>query len=216
MSNAAAVTPAKPATTFLRAAPSLLERFRALPAANVGDAMERLGVIDPAIHAVWPGARLVGSAFTVWTRSGDNLVVHQAIDLAAPGDVIVVNGGGDASRALVGELMGTRAKVRGLAGYVIDGAIRDAMDLGAMALPVFARGSSPAGPYKNGPGKLLTAIAVGGVCVRPGDVLVADGDGVVVVPLEEAEDVLTRAEEIHRTEAAKRASYLRTTGRGGS
>lgn len=208
ISNATAATP-RPDTTFPRAAPALLGRLRALPVANIGDAMERLGIIDPGIHAMWPGARLVGSAFTVWTRSGDNLFVHQAIDLASAGDVIVVNGGGDASRALVGELMGTRAKVRDLAGYVIDGAVRDAKDLGAMALPVFARGSSPAGPYKNGPGKLLVPIAVGGVCVRPGDVLVGDDDGVVVVPLEEAEDVVARAEEIHRNEAVKRASYVK-------
>ena len=141
----------------------------------------------------------------------DNLHLHSAIDLAAPGDVIVVNGGGDTSRALIGELMGTRAKVRGLGGFVIDGAVRDAADLGEMGMPVFARAVTPAGPYKNGPGRLLVPVALGGVCVSPGDIVLGDGDGVAVVPLAQAADVADRAEEIHRTETAKRAGY--TSGR---
>ncbi len=210
-SNALPTIPISPeALAFKRADRDLIERFRVLPVANIGDAMDRLGIVDPAIHPVWTGARMAGSAFTVWTRSGDNVVIHQALDIASPGDVLAVNGGGDVSRALFGELMGVRAKVRGLEGIVIDGAVRDAADLGNLGLPVFARGTSPAGPYKNGPGRLLTSIALGGVAVRPGDVLVGDGDGLVVVPLEEAAVVLEKAEEIHRTEAKKRASYLET------
>ena len=196
---------------FPRAAPELLARLGRLPVANVGDAMDRLGIADSAIQAVWPGARIAGSAYTVWTRAGDNLHLHSAIDLAAPGDVIVVNGGGDTSRALIGELMGTRAKVRGLGGFVIDGAVRDAADLGEIGMPVFARAVTPAGPYKNGPGRLLVPVALGGVCVSPGDIVLGDGDGVAVVPLAQAADVADRAEEIHRTETAKRAGY--TSGR---
>lgn len=198
---------------FRRAEAELIDRFRVLPVANIGDAMDRLGIVDPAIHPVWAGARTAGSAFTVWTRSGDNVVIHQALDIASPGDILAINGGGDVTRALFGELMGLRAKVRGLGGIVIDGAVRDAADLGALGLPVFARGTSPAGPYKNGPGRLLVPIALGGVAVRPGDVIVGDGDGLVVVPLEETKTVLEKAEEIHRTEATKRASYLKPPAR---
>lgn len=213
-SSALPTIPVSPeALSFKRADREMLDRFRALPVANIGDAMDRLGIVDPAIHPVWTGARLAGSAFTVWTRSGDNVVIHQALDIASPGDVLAINGGGDVSRALFGELMGVRAKVRGLEGLAIDGAVRDAADLGALELPVFARGTSPAGPYKNGPGRLLVPIALGGVAVRPGDVIVGDGDGLVVVPLEEAATVLDKAEEIHRTEAVKRASYLKTPPR---
>ena len=124
---------------------------------------------------------------------------------------VSVNGGGDTSRALIGELMGTRAKVRGLGGFVIDGAVRDAADLGEMGMPVFARAVTPAGPYKNGPGRLLVPVALAGVCVSPGDIVLGDGDGVAVVPLAQAADVADRAEEIHRTETAKHAGY--TSGR---
>lgn len=196
---------------FARADPGTLALLSRVPVANIGDAMDRLGIVDSAIKPVWAGARIAGSAYTIWTRSGDNLHVHRAIDLAEPGDVLVVNGGGDTSRALLGELMGTRAKLRGLAGFVVDGAIRDAADLGELGLPVFARAVTPAGPYKNGPGRLLVPIALGGVSVSPGDVIVGDSDGVAVVPLHMAADVARRATEIHENEAVKRAGYYQVS-----
>ncbi|MEV0612766.1 methyltransferase [Nonomuraea sp. NPDC050404] len=185
-----------------------LSRLAALPTANIGDAMERLGVLDSRIRAVWPGARVAGRAFTVWTRSGDNALIHQALDTVGPGDVIVVNGGGDESRALIGELIGQRAKNKGVAGFVIDGAVRDAEGLGEMGLPVFARAVTPAGPYKNGPGHLGRTIAVGGVAVAPGDLILGDADGVVVVPLGEAERVAGAAEAVFALEEGKRAAIL--------
>lgn len=185
----------------------LLRRLATLPAANVGDAQERLGSAS-GLHAVWPGARLAGPAFTVWTRPGDNLVIHQALDRAQPGDVVVVNGGGDESRALIGDLIGARARSLGIAGFVIDGAVRDAEALAACGTPVFARAVTPAGPFKSGPGRLQQPIAVAGVVVMPGDLVVADADGVVVVPRSDAAAVVERAERIETEEAEKRAALL--------
>lgn len=186
----------------------LVARYAAVPAANVGDAQERFG-IAVGLGPVWAGARLAGPARTVWTRSGDNLYLHRALDVAEPGDVIVVNGHGDLSRALMGDLIGIRAQRLGVAGFVIDGAVRDADALGELGLPVFACGVTPAGPYKNGPGRLDVPVAIGGVVVHPGDIIVADADGVVVVPSETAEATLLAAEEIERNEQVKREEYLR-------
>jgi regulator of RNase E activity RraA len=185
--------------------PELLQRFRELPAAIVGDAMQRMGVLDAQIQSVWEGGHLVGPAFTVWVRSGDNRGIHEAFKHVKPGDVIVVNGGADVSRALLGELVGGRAKQLGVAGFVVDGAARDAQGLAEYEMPVFARALTPAGPYKTGPHVISTPVAVGGVVVSPGDIVVADGDGVVVVPLRNAAHVAEVAEARHAAEVAKRA-----------
>ncbi|RNE57214.1 RraA family protein [Cryobacterium tepidiphilum] len=181
------------------------DRLGALPTANIGDAMERLFVMEAPIKSVWPGARMVGPAFCVLTAPGDNKAIHSAIDEAAAGDVIVVAAGGYADRALIGELMAGRAAARGLAGMVIDGAVRDAQDIGAMRFPVFARGITPAGPYRNGPGRQQIPVAIGGVAVCPGDVVVGDDDGVVVIRRQELDAVLARAEAKHAAEATQRA-----------
>ena len=138
---------------------------------------------------------------------GDNLYIHKALDDARPGDVIVVNGGGDQSRALIGDMIGIRARNLGIAGFVIDGAVRDADALAECGLPVFARSVTPAGPYKFGPGRLQLPVAIDGVVVSPGDIVVADADGVVVVRREEAEQVLAEAEKIEAKEAAKRIAF---------
>ncbi|TRW80953.1 methyltransferase [Mycolicibacterium sp. 018/SC-01/001] len=185
----------------------LIERLRTVPAANIGDGMERLGLLDSSVHSVWPGARVVGPAFTVWTRSGDNLFIHKALDECNPGDVIVVNGHGDLSRALIGELIGARAAAKGIAGFVIDGAVRDAEGLQGYGMPVFARAITPAGPYKFGPGRLQVPIAVGGVAVLPGDLIVGDGDGVAVIPTAMAEAVTEAAEAVQIDEAERRQRY---------
>jgi regulator of RNase E activity RraA len=166
--------------------------------------MNRLGSVDSRIKPVWEGARIVGSAFTVWTRPGDNQGLHEALKLVQPGDVLVVNGGGDESRALLGELIGGKARIRGAVGFVIDGAVRDATGLREYDMPVFARATTPAGPYKDGPHALLTRIAIGGVVVSPGDIIVADEDGVVVVPLDQADAVAAAAEAKQADEQAIR------------
>lgn len=184
----------------------LLVRLGTLPVANVGDALERIGAVDSGIRPMWPGSRLVARAYTVLTRSGDNLVIHEALDRAAPGEVIVVNGFSDISRALVGELIAGRAKMNGLAGFVVDGAIRDVDAIEELGVAVFARAVTPAGPYKLGPGRHQVPVAIGGQCVRPGDVVVGDADGVVVIPIELLSATVENAETIKSDEVLKRES----------
>lgn len=190
------------------AAAELAKEFAALPTANIGDAQDRLGVAT-AIQAAWAGARVSGPAFTVWTRPGDNLFVHKALEEAKPGDVIVINGGSDRSRALLGDLIGERAKQLGIAGFVIDGAVRDAEGLAEIGMPVFAIAVSPAGPYKHGPGRLQVPVAIGGVVVCPGDIVVGDADGLVVVPQGDAEATLSLTREIEASEAARRTAIVK-------
>lgn len=191
-------------THWRRPTAEQLDAFRQLPSANIADAMHRLGAMDAGIVPSWPGASLVGAAFTVWTRPGDNAGIHAALPEVQPGDVLVINGGGDESRALIGELIGGKAKVLGVAGFVIDGAVRDAGGLQEYDMPVFARSHTPAGPYKDGPFALATPVAAGGVVVSPGDIVVGDADGVVVVPLAMADRVAVLAQAKHDDEAEKR------------
>ncbi|MEV4901172.1 methyltransferase [Citricoccus sp. NPDC055426] len=196
-----------------RVAPELLDRFRRLPAANVGDAMGRLNVASSAIRPAWPGARIAAPAFTVAVPAGDNLGIQEALKAALPGDVIVVGAAGYTDRALLGELIGERAINAGLAGFVVDGAVRDAEDLGQIGMPVFSRGITPAGPYHHGPYRMSVPVACGGVAVSPGDIVVADSDGVVFVPAAEAEQIAEAAEAVFVDEAGRRERILaqRTT-----
>jgi regulator of RNase E activity RraA len=188
--------------------PELIARFAALPVANVGDAMERLGVVDAGVSAAWLGARLAGPAFTVEVAGGDNAGIHAALELLEPGQVLVVNGHGVRDRALIGELIAERLRRRGVVGIVIDGALRDVDDLRTMGFPAFARAASPAGPYRNGPFRVGEPVAIGGVVVRPGDLVLGDGDGLAVVRAEEAAAVLVRAEAKHADETATRRAIL--------
>jgi regulator of RNase E activity RraA len=200
------VTIHTPDAEFPRPPRQVIDQLADLPVANIGDAMDRLGLLDSRIQGVWAGARLAGPALTVWTRAGDNAAIHEAIRIARPGDVIVVNGQGDESRALLGDLIGARALAAGIAGFVLDGAARDADTLGEIRMPVFARACTPAGPYKYGPGRVGVTIAVGGVAVNPGDVVVGDGDGVAVVAREDASRIAAAAREVFDEEARRRAT----------
>jgi regulator of RNase E activity RraA len=194
---------------FDRCEPELLAALTRFGAAMLTDAMERFGALDSEIHAQWPTARLVGNAFTIWTRSGDNLAIHEALDVVAPGDVLVVNGSGDKSHALIGEMIGIKAKARGVAGFVLDGAARDIDALRRLDMPVFARASTPAGPFKHGPFRLLEPVAVGGVCVSPGDAVIADRDGVAVVGRDKLASTIEKATQIEALEATKRIANAR-------
>ena len=167
----------------------LIERFRVLPVANVSDQMWRLTAGGPRLRPMHKGGVMAGPAFTVRTRPGDNLMIHKALDIAAPGDVIVVDGGGDLTNSLVGELMLTHAAKRGIGGIVVDGAIRDADAIAASDLPVFAAGVTHRGPYKDGPGEINVPIALDGMTIEPGDLMLGDGDGVLCVPFDEAHSV---------------------------
>ena len=174
---------------------TLLAHFGAASSSQVADCMGRLGAMDSGIKPVWPSGRVIGSALTVWCHSADNLMLHKAISLAVSGDVLVVNTQGNITNAVFGELLGSSAAKAGVKAVIVDGAVRDADGLQALALPVYARGSSPNGCNKDGAGEVGTVIACGGVAVRPGDVILADRDGVTVIPLDDAPEVARLAAE---------------------
>lgn len=157
---------------------ALLDAFKDAPTSIVSDNLARLpGPVG--IKKYHRAGTLIGTAFTVRTRPGDNLAIHRALQLVGPGDVLVVDGGGDESRALIGEIMMNIAKYRGAAGYVIDGAIRDVAAVAASDFPIYARAAIHRGPYKSGPGEINVPVAIGGSVIAPGDIIVGDDDGVV-------------------------------------
>lgn len=170
-----------------------IKSFRSIPVANISDCMSRLTAAGARLRPMHSSGRLVGPALTVKTRPGDNLMIHKALAMAQPGDVIVVDAGGDLTNALVGELMVTYAISRGIAGFVINGAIRDLDMIGAGAFPVFAAGVTHRGPYKDGPGEINVPIAIDGMVINPGDLMVGDADGVLCVAYEDVEAVWVAA-----------------------
>lgn len=178
---------------FSRPSADLVEAFKPMNSADVSDATERIYTADGAIRRVSPGPvpgpALVGPALTVSVRPEDHLMLHAAIDLAQPGDVIVVSTGGGSPSALMGELVCAWARHRGVAGIILDAPVRD-VDL--LSLPVFARGSHPRAPGRSAPGEVGYPISLGGVPVHPGDIVVADNDGIVFVPQSDAPLVLER------------------------
>lgn len=190
-----------------RAEPALVERFRALPVANVSDVMSRITAGGARLRPMQaPGAVLAGPALTVRTRPGDNLMIHKAIALAEPGDVIVVDAGGDLTNALIGELMLVQMVRRGLAGIVINGAIRDSAAIRAQDFPVFAAGVTHRGPYKDGPGEINVPVALDGMVIAPGDLVLGDDDGLLCVPLDEAEAIHAAASAKHAAEERQMAN----------
>jgi regulator of RNase E activity RraA len=184
----------------------VVAKFKALPLANVSDCMWRMAAGGPRLRPMHGGGAMAGPALTVKTRPGDNLMVHKAIDLAEPGDVIVVDAGGDLTTAIIGELMVTHAATRGVAGIVIDGAIRDSAVLRAGRFPVFAAGVTHRGPYKDGPGEINVRIALGGMVIAPGDLMLGDDDGLLCVPFEEVETVYAQARAKSEAEEKQRAA----------
>jgi RraA family protein len=185
---------------------ALVAALGEMVSAHLSDNMSRLQGAAAEIRPMHAGGKLAGCALTVRVPPGDNLMVHKAIDIAAPGDVIVVDAGGVLGQAIIGDIMTSLAAKRGVAGFVIDGAIRDAEELAARPFPVYARGVTHRGPYKNGPGEINVPVSIGGMVVRPGDIVIGDGDGVVAVPQADAEAVLAAAREQRKKEAATLAA----------
>jgi regulator of RNase E activity RraA len=177
-------------TDLPRPEPRLVEQFRNLAAPNLADVMGRFHFMDPGIQ-MRTGLPLCGVAVTVIARPGDNLMVHKAIEIATPGDVIIVDTCGNTTNAVFGTLMGNSAVAVGLGGIVIDGAVRDTVALAELRFPVFSRSVCAGGCDKDGPGEINVPVACGNTVVMPGDVVVGDADGVVVVPWEDVEQVLT-------------------------
>jgi len=184
-----------------RVDPQVVAQFREIPVANVSDSMHRMTAGGARLRPMHKGGRMAGPALTVKTRPGDNLMVHKALDLAEPGDVIVVDAGGDLTNALVGEIMSTYASARGIAGFVIDGAIRDADEIRGNAFPVYAAGVTHRGPYKDGPGEINVPVAIDGMVIEPGDLVIGDGDGILCVPYDATAAVLAAASEKKKVEA---------------
>jgi RraA family protein len=188
--------------------PDLVARARKIAVANLSDCMSRLFSAPPVLRPMHDGTPMAGVAITVRVRPGDNLMLHKSLDLAGPGDIIVCDGGGDLTNALIGELMLAHAEKRKISGIVINGAIRDADAVRQGSLPVFAAGVTHRGPYKDGPGEINTPISLGGVVVDPGDLVLGDADGILVIPFADAEAVIKAgeakqaAEEKTKTEIA--------------
>lgn len=177
-----------------------VERYRAVPVANISDSMNRMTAGGAQLRAMHRSGVLVGPAITVKARPGDNLMLHYALDIAQPGDVIVVDAGGDLSNALIGEMMVAYAIKKGVAGIVINGAIRDAASIGAGDFPLFAAGVTHRGPYKDGPGEINVPIAIGGMVIEPGDLVIGDDDGLLCVPFDQVAEVYDRAYAKHAAE----------------
>lgn len=175
-------------------------RYRDVPVANVSDSMHRMTAGGSRLRPMHRQGVLAGPALTVKARPGDNLMLHYALDIAEPGDVIVVDAGGDLSNALIGEMMVAYAVKRGVAGIVINGAIRDAANIGAGDFPLFAAGISHRGPYKDGPGEINVPIAIDGMVIEPGDLVIGDDDGLLCVPYDHVAEVYDRAAAKHAAE----------------
>lgn len=175
-------------------------RYREVPVANVSDSMNRMTAGGSRLRPMHRQGVLAGPALTVKARPGDNLMLHYALDIAEPGDVIVVDAGGDLTNALIGEMMVAYALKRGVAGIVINGAIRDAANIGAGDFPLFAAGISHRGPYKDGPGEINVPIAIDGMVIEPGDLIIGDDDGLLCVPYDQVAEVYDRATAKHAAE----------------
>jgi len=183
----------------------LIAKYREIPAAVVGDCMARIQATPAVLRPMHArGTVLAGPAYTVKTRPGDNLFVHKAIDLAEPGDIIVVDAGGALDNALVGEMMLTHAETRGIGGVIIYGAIRDSGHVGNHPFPVYAAGVTLRGPFQSGPGHVNVPISIGSMVIEPGDLLLGDQDGVICVPYAECDSLYPDALKRFEGENAQR------------
>lgn len=192
-----------------RVSPEDVTRYREIPSAVIGDSMLRIQGCGAAVRPIYSGETvLAGPAYTVKTRPGDNLFVHKAIDRASPGDVLVVDAGGFTGQALVGEMMLTHAETRGIAGVVIYGAIRDSGHVAQHSFPVFASGVSQQGPFQSGPGHVNVPIAINGMVIMPGDLMIGDPDGVICVPYDDVDPLYDQAWERFQGEEAQRTRVL--------
>jgi 4-hydroxy-4-methyl-2-oxoglutarate aldolase len=178
-----------------------------LGVATVHEAAGRVGIVNLDLTRVVPGSRVAGPARTALCEPGDNTMVHAAVAHARPGDVLVLTSTEPAPVALVGELLATQAQAKGVAGLLVDGAIRDLDELVELALPIWTRHVRAQGATKGQVGKLDVPVVVGGVEIRPGDLVVLDGDGAVALPAERVAEMLPLAAERLERESAMRARY---------
>lgn len=190
-------------TDFERIHPELVARASVFQAAIFADVCGRRGALDGRIQPMSKQMKVCGSAFTVEVRPGDNLMVHAALAMAKPGDVLVIDAKGDRTSALCGAIMAAQAKAAGIAGFVVDAAARDSEELSNGDFPVFCVGTNPNGPTKGLGGRLNWPVSVGGVAINPGDLIIGDADGVVAIPKELVEAMLGLAEKKVAAEAQR-------------
>lgn len=189
----------------------LMREFAEFPTPDISDLLNRLYAVDPLIRVLTADRHTIcGPALTVKVFPGDNLMVHKSLDVLEPGDVVVVDAGGSTLNAVLGDLISTKARHRGAAGFVVDGLIRDLPSIQELDFPVFARGTTPIGPLHRGPGEINFPICLGGVVVNPGDLIVGDSTGLVVVPQAIAEELLGRL----KSHKASNASYFDSVKKG--
>ncbi|MDV4154754.1 RraA family protein [Rhizobium brockwellii] len=185
---------------------ALVAEYRGVATSIISDNLSRL----PGATGILPyhkGGAMIGTALTVKTRAGDNLAIHAALKIARAGDIIVVDGGGDISQALIGEIILTHAQSLGVAGFIIDGAIRDVAAIRASDLPCYARGVTHKGPYKFGPGALNVSVSIGGLVINPGDLIVGDEDGIVALAPALAVQLLPGVRDQEENERVKISSF---------
>ena len=192
-----------------RASKEQMEALKPFACAQLSDGLNKFYTMDSGIMQMFPADKFIGTAITVKTRSADNLMLHKAISLIKPGDVLVIDTQGCVNYSLMGELMVSSMEKLGLVGIVADGCIRDIEDLEKIGLPVFARGTTPAVGDKDGPGEINVPICCGGVVVMPGDVIVADSDGIVVIPKADLDVVAKKAEKKAFYESKRREAIAR-------
>ena len=189
---------------------ALVDKFRTYETPDISDMLNRMYSMSCDLQNLVNDKPLVGVACTVKVYPGDNLMVHKALDVARPGDVIVVDAGGHTTNAVFGDLVAQKAAHRGIAGFIIDGLIRDIPGLIEIGLPIYSIGSSPKGPLHRGPGEINFPISCGGIVVNPGDLVAADSNGIVVVRNEFAEDT---ANKLHERQASLE-NYIAEVKRG--
>ncbi|MBS6643116.1 MAG: RraA family protein [Clostridiaceae bacterium] len=186
---------------FKRPDPELVEAFRNIPVANISDCMGRLFCLHSSIKPQGKCRKICGPALTVKSAMADNLLFNKAIALAKPGDVIVVNDSGDLTHSVCGDIMYQFAEYKKIGGFIVDGCVRDIQYLEEHDFPVYSRGVTPRGPYKNGFGEINTDIACADQVIHPGDIIVGDEDGVVVIRPEDAKELLEKAKAVVEREA---------------
>lgn len=186
--------------------PEVMNQFKTIPASNTCDVMGRNAAMNPRIKLMSSpkDQMMVGPALTVKARGGDNLALHAALNLAQEGDVVVVSNEGDTTRSLIGEVMMAYLRyTKKVAGIILDGPIRDIDEIGKWDFPVYATGTTPGGPYKEGPGEINVPIACGEISVNPGDIILADPDGIVVIPRKDAPQILEDAKKFQAADESK-------------
>jgi len=187
----------------------VVEEFEAVPSTIVSDVTGNIGLtMDSGIKPAYDGIQMAGTAVTVNASPGDNLIIHKAITMAEPGDVLVIDANGYTDTGHIGELMCTSCQANDLAGLIIDGGYRDSSEIAEMEFPVYGRGTNPQGPLKQDPGSINVTVSCGGVSVDPGDIVIGDDDGLAVIPHEGAEEVLERSHQKLSAEDSVREEVL--------